>query len=364
MYINSIQWKFIMKLKLILFSIILLLIQPAFAINKIIFFGDSLSDSGNFYRDVLGYMPKDPPYYKGKFSNGQVWSEYVAQYFSDKNNIETANYAIGGQTAFLHNPFEGYLPYTLSMSYANYILHSAFSDRSSTLFVIWIGANDYLPNVDNGDQLSDNVVNSIQTIIENLIYHGGNNFLLLNLPDLASTPFGQASSYKEKLKTTTQAHNLKMEKMLSTLQGSYKNINIHLFDINQFFAKAIANPEEYNKKYNTHITNVKDSCWSGGYSKAKRKLTRSFITEKINSYNRSQIKFTSSVAHTDELAEYIYQSPALLEGFKMSNYKEMGLKPCENPDSYIFWDKVHPGSVPHKIIAQELIEFISVNYKT
>lgn len=370
-----------MKGKLLALSVsLLLLVQPVFAnlttltnkttFSKIVFFGDSLSDNGNLYRDVLGFLPKDPPYFKGRFSNGPVWSEHVEKYYFDKAAIETSNYAIGGQTAFLHNPLDGYLPYTLAMSRENYILHSVFTDRSSTLFVIWIGANDYLPGIKNIDQLTDSVTSSIKATIEDLIYHGATHFLIINLPDLSLLPSGKASGYGETLKAATIVHNLKLDGVVTSVQTEYKNINIHLYQVNQFFDKVLENPDVYNEKYHTHITNVSESCWSGGYTLAGKKVTESFIMEKINEHLRAQPALAmrdntkSFNANATELAHYISSSPALLEAFTISNYKQTGVKPCSNPDEYIFWDKVHPGAIPHQIIAQELITFIDENYKT
>ncbi|KAJ9075883.1 hypothetical protein DSO57_1031478 [Entomophthora muscae] len=42
-------------------------------------FGDSISDNGNLY-ELMGHKtPNDKMYYKGRFSNGPVWIEYVAE---------------------------------------------------------------------------------------------------------------------------------------------------------------------------------------------------------------------------------------------------------------------------------------------
>lgn len=372
-----------MKNRLLSLSIYLLLTQPAFTapsnpvdfanskttFSKIVFFGDSLSDNGNLYRDVLEFMPKDPPYFKGRFSNGQVWSDYVDQYFYSHDLVESTNYAIGGQTAFLHNPVGGYLPYTLAMSRENYVLHSVFTDRSSTLFVIWVGANDYLPGIKNIDQLTSDVTLSIKSTIEDLIYHGGVNFLLLNLPDLSSTPSGQASGYGDALKAATIVHNIKLDEVVSSLQEGYKNINIHLYDINHFFDDALKNTDEYNKKYNTHITNVTESCWTGGYTIRSMKVTEALIAEKINEHVRTQSVSTFSNStkplnnNSEELAHYVATSPSLLEAFTVSNHNQTGVISCTDPDDYMFWDKVHPTAVPHKIIGQELIAFIDAHYK-
>src|ERR1700739_4767223 len=84
--------------------------------NKIVIFGDSLSDKGNLYKATMNKMPKSPPYYKGRFSNGLTWSDMAATYFADKNKVNTENYAVGGETVNLHNPFGGFLPYTFGNS--------------------------------------------------------------------------------------------------------------------------------------------------------------------------------------------------------------------------------------------------------
>jgi hypothetical protein len=55
--------------------------------NKIVFFGDSLTDNGNLYSFDFGFLPKSPPYFKGQFSNGFPWSYQVTKYFKEKGSI-------------------------------------------------------------------------------------------------------------------------------------------------------------------------------------------------------------------------------------------------------------------------------------
>ena len=45
--------------------------------------GDSLSDVGNVYRLSFGRIPESPPYWRGRFSNGPVWADRVADAFRD-----------------------------------------------------------------------------------------------------------------------------------------------------------------------------------------------------------------------------------------------------------------------------------------
>lgn len=120
-----------------IFLFVLAICNPTFAltssINKVVFFGDSLTDTGNLYRYDFGFLPKSPPYSNGRFTNGIVWSEYVADRLKLKN-ISTENYALGGETVALHSPIGGFLPVTLSMSVKNYLSHN--NNLTNTLFVI------------------------------------------------------------------------------------------------------------------------------------------------------------------------------------------------------------------------------------
>ena len=55
-------------------------------ISNIIVFGDSLSDMGNAKDSILN-VPDVPPYWEGRFSNGEVWIEHVSDRFGIKNKL-------------------------------------------------------------------------------------------------------------------------------------------------------------------------------------------------------------------------------------------------------------------------------------
>lgn len=45
--------------------------------ERLVVFGDSLSDNGNaLFLDPLFFMPPTPPYFNGRFSNGLNWVDY------------------------------------------------------------------------------------------------------------------------------------------------------------------------------------------------------------------------------------------------------------------------------------------------
>lgn len=345
------------------------------AYDSIVFFGDSLSDNGNLYYSDYGYLPKSPPYFEGRFSNGHVWSEQVVAALNEKKPLKSVNFAIGGEPAIFHNPLNGNLPYSLTASYYSYIGRTILSDRSTTLFVIWIGANDYLPGSTDPEQLSTDVVANIKATIESLIGRGGMNFLVINMPDLSKTPyaFGSDPEVGKNLYDLVQKHNKKLSDAIAEIENSYKEINIHLYDVNKMFDSLLANPSVYNQKYQVNITNTKSSCWTGGYTRkriaATAQLTESEIEQQLVEHAKKQGKLTARKDVVIEkpldaktMAHYIAASPALMEAATVSQKAEEGIEPCENPENYIFWDHIHPTTVVHTILAKDILDFILQNY--
>ena len=68
--------------------------------NRVVVFGDSLSDNGNLYLATGGTTPLSPPYYQGRFSNGPVFTELlgfnVGRYAAGAPVTGSINYAFGG----------------------------------------------------------------------------------------------------------------------------------------------------------------------------------------------------------------------------------------------------------------------------
>lgn len=78
--------------------------KPCF--SRIVSYGDSLSDTGNLFR-LTGTMVPPAPYYKGHFSDGKVWVEYLANTL----NVPLVNYAFGAAT-ISNQIFPGIVPGT------------------------------------------------------------------------------------------------------------------------------------------------------------------------------------------------------------------------------------------------------------
>lgn len=338
--------------------------------HKIVFFGDSLSDNGNLYYYDFSYMPKSPPYYEGRFSNGVVWSEHAAAYYAQAKNIDSTNYAFGGESAVLHDVRTGHLPYSLTASIDSYLLHSIFRDRSQILFVIWIGANDYLDNADKPEETTEQVIGSIKDAIEKLAYHGGENFLVINLPDLGRTPYARGNGTEEQLTTITKLHNTKLQAMVAEIQQDYSKSNIHIFDMNASFTDFLDNTSAFNANNHLNITDTQGSCWQGGYHLRSNVpvANAQTIAEQMQTHikNHPQALVANANANqnidVNEFANTVVSTPALMEAYHVAQLADDDAQPCSNPDNYIFWDHLHPTAVVHQAIANLVIDFINKNY--
>ena len=312
-------------------------------VQQIIFFGDSLTDDGNLYEASYKIMPKSPPYYLGRFSNGPVWAEKVSEYLQNKYQIQSENFAVGGATVIFRRPREGALPYYLKKEINSYLSHSSYPDRLQTLFFFWIGGNDYMDEKkESPEELVNNVVNEIVLQIRNVITNGGKRFVILDLPDFSKTPFAQSldSSMRERLRKLSELNHTSLKVAVNQLKLEYPDFKFILIDIYSLFNDMSENIDFYNTKYGTHVVNLTESCWNGGYTLKEQKLR-----------DRLAIDFG-----TPSEREAILQSQSLLEAYKVGHFSAFDATPCANPDGYLFWDKVHPTAVSHQIIGDIIIE--------
>src|SRR5215831_1356590 len=75
--------------------------------SRIVVFGDSLSDTGNFYSLTGNQLPPSP-YSNGRFSNGSLWVEYLADDLG-MQVLQEDNYAVAGATTGHLNSNDGVL---------------------------------------------------------------------------------------------------------------------------------------------------------------------------------------------------------------------------------------------------------------
>jgi outer membrane lipase/esterase len=141
-------------------------------------FGDSLSDNGNLF-DLVG--EPGAPYWEGRFSNGPVWVEQLAEELGlDPEGIK--DFAVGGSTTM--NVLRTQVEPLISMTGGNL--------PPDALYVYWAGANDLLDLIAGGQGDPQTVIQMAMfqtaSAIIALVQSGAGTVVVANLPNLSLTP--------------------------------------------------------------------------------------------------------------------------------------------------------------------------------
>lgn len=193
--------------------------------SRIIVFGDSLSDTGNFYRLTGGLLPP-APYDAGRFSNGPLWIEYLADDLG-MQVLAGDNYAVAGATTSHVNSNDGVLGLTypgLQDEIAAFLgSHRTSGADPDALYVVWAGANDFFVTLQTGGSpaslISDGVNNTIQAL-QALWQAGARHLLIVNVPDLGLTPFGLSSGQSGPITQLCAAYDQTLETALQALSNA------------------------------------------------------------------------------------------------------------------------------------------------
>ena len=181
-------------------AVVTLAPAQASSLDGIVFFGDSLSDTGNIWYATGGFPP--PPYYQGTSGagpdkTGGQWSDYLGpswpSVFAAKFGLLATpslvggnNYAWGGARTGV-NPGPG-APW-LDQQVGQYLLGNA--PTATTLYSVMIGGNDVANNLGDPAALVSGIT-SIVSSLADLYGAGGRQFLVANVPDIGVTPEFQA----------------------------------------------------------------------------------------------------------------------------------------------------------------------------
>jgi thermolabile hemolysin len=105
--------------------------------QKLVVFGDSLSDNGNSF--AQNGTPS-PPYFEGRWTNGLNWLDYFPRVTHHFGPI-TAFLKDGGTNFATGNATSA----ALSTQIETFLAH--FEASRNNLYVIWIGANDFTAGI-------------------------------------------------------------------------------------------------------------------------------------------------------------------------------------------------------------------------
>jgi outer membrane lipase/esterase len=252
--------------------------QAASQFTNIVVVGDSVSDNGNIPKDfgtqtALGpVFPFSPPYFGNRFSNGPVYAEYLNGLLGVKTPL--VDVAIGGAFTGVGN----ILPTAIvpagqggMSSEIDSLVASGTKATNRSLYVVFGGANDYFgflggtvatPGL-SAAQVTNLVNAQVQTTVANLVADvtrlhglGARYFVVPNLQDLGNTPSYNTSAEKSIASQISVAHNQALEAAMATLSKQL-HITIVMPDAYTADQGIEANPAKYG------FTNVTDQCKAG-----------------------------------------------------------------------------------------------------
>ncbi len=235
------------------------------AFDKIVVFGDSLSDVGNIYTATSAYGVPTPatPYYDGRYSNGQLWVEHIAGVYGIalkpalKAGTDWAYAGAETTVDVVVSPGAG-LTFTipsLQTQAKEYLAQVHNKADAKALYVIWGGGND-VENTKSPSTLPALFAQDTVKIVTLLKSAGAKNFLIPSVPNVGVTPRAIAAKAGPAATKLSAALNTALDKALAS---SSLTSGIHLYRINPF--QAI--DEIIGSKTHFNLTNVTAECIAG-----------------------------------------------------------------------------------------------------
>lgn len=199
-------------------------------------FGDSLSDPGNLFA-ATGQPPA--PYFEGRFSNGPVWAERVADGFA-----VSGNFAFGGARAA--TDADGVPDFAAQVAaFAGSGLRAALGDRP--LAAVWLGANDLFAGISSlaAGPAIEGATAALRAGYAALRGEGFDDFLLFNVPDLGRTPlYDLILPPLSPLATgATRAFNAELAGLAGELAAT--GAAVTLIDVDALFSDLLADPARF-----------------------------------------------------------------------------------------------------------------------
>jgi phospholipase/lecithinase/hemolysin len=304
---------------------------PARTIGQIVFFGDSLTDSGNHFiyagtssRQPFTLEAPDASYDIGghHFSDGDTWAEDLATTLHTPTSGSPAlrvpgvftNYAVGRARARAGAP--QFPDFDLRTQVSRYLADFGGAVPQNTLVAIWIGGTDVEDGlnaflidpsgVTTAGILQDALV-AIADSVGALYAAGARMFLIVNIPSLAYTPyvrFLDANVYPGiagAATGVTTSYDIALGQLVSALPALLPPDSVHplqfvsLLDTNGLIGDIVAAPSSFG------IADPLNRCTVPGV---------------------------------------------------------VGHAICSTPHQYLFWDGIHPTTTGHRAVAQAALQLL------
>ncbi|GAX76984.1 hypothetical protein CEUSTIGMA_g4431.t1 [Chlamydomonas eustigma] len=282
-------------------------------LKSLLIFGDSLSDQGLPY-GLWSFDNKTTPstslgYKMGRFTNHQVWSQYLGE----KYGMDVLSFAVGGATV---NNFSIGVPVTIDTELAEYqhFLASNPPLQEPSVAVVFIGSNDFnaIPkytslrsNVSDLEAFLTSLVEGIASTVQRVIQFGYKNVLVVNLPPLELTPqFAGPANTQNRVEfgSLITAVNMNIAKAITAIKATAGPLGVTIIplDIYSLTINVFNNAQKYG------FANISGPC--------------------------------------------LVTNPP----FSNSNVNTTVVSTCSHPEKFFFWDGEHPTETGHRILANDI----------
>jgi outer membrane lipase/esterase len=228
--------------------------------------GDSLSDTGNVYRESQGLLPASPPYWRGRFSNGPLWSDLVARKFR-RQGLPTSNEAWAGAKA----RSDGIGVPDLRMQALRFAALDEDRRGDRPLVAIWAGSNDLIDavNAPRIARVGRRGARAVGTTARGLALTGVEDFLIFNLPDLGKVPRyarRAGSDDPAAMNRGARAFNRALDRQVEALRDD--GLTVTEVDIHRLLDLVFADPRAYG------LANVTTPCLDADDNPCTRRQAR------------------------------------------------------------------------------------------
>ena len=266
--------------------------------NRLVVFGDSLSDNGNLYLASGRTQPPSPPYFQGRFSNGPVFTERLGFAAANFNGPVTGsiNLAYGGSRTDNNVAF----PPGMRQQLTTYLGRGGVFGAGDLVSVLG-GANNIFQAIPIAGVTATPLaainptltaaVADMNFLVNDIASRGAGTILVTNLPRLGITPQFRTSPASALADYAGSTFNSGLQSALITTAASRTSTNIILFDLAKVSDVLAGSPGRFG------LTNVTEACFNG-------------------------------------------------------------VTVCANPDSYLYFDGVHPTSAGHRLIASLSADYL------
>jgi len=293
------------SLRLALTAAALAAASSAQAYSQIVAFGDSLSDNGNLHALFANFGVDTPaaPYYQGRFSNGPVAVEVMAQQMGlalDDRAYGGATTGTGNKTATPILDASG-----MTSQVNQYVTEKSNAVDADALYFVWGGGNDVFKLLDSATPITTESVSlmlaqarsNYEGMIRSLDAAGAQHFFLPTLPDLGASGLGFSggATLQNALHQISVGFNQGLAYTASKLEAEL-GLDIQLFDV---YPSFLAVTQQIVGTGGTASL----PCWTGSYTGTGGTL-------------------------------------------------------CTDPDKHVLFDQVHPTAYVHNFLGQQMAQAV------